>query len=38
VLDEAEDIVNAIGPEILSEVEQADKRSGFWSRFRRRRG
>jgi hypothetical protein len=37
ILDEAEDIVNSVGPEILAEVEAADRRSGFWSRFRRRR-
>jgi hypothetical protein len=37
VLDEAEDIINSVGPEVLSEVQQADERSGFWSRFRRRR-
>jgi hypothetical protein len=37
ILDEAEDIVNAAGPEILSEVRQDDERRGFWGRFRRRR-
>jgi hypothetical protein len=37
VLDEAEDVINSVGPEILAEVRQADERSGFWSRFRRRR-
>jgi hypothetical protein len=37
VLDEAEDIVNSVGPEILSEVRQDDERRGFWGRFRRRR-
>jgi hypothetical protein len=38
VLDEAEDIINTVGPDIVAEVERADQRSGFWSRFRRRRG
>jgi hypothetical protein len=37
ILDEAEDIVNSVGPEIVAEVEESDRRSGFWSRFRRRR-
>ena len=37
ILDEAEDIVNSVGPEILAEVEESDRRSGFWGRFRRRR-
>jgi hypothetical protein len=38
ILDEAEDVINTVGPEILAEVRQADERRGFWSRFRRRRG
>ena len=37
ILDEAEDIINSVGPDILAEVRQTDQRSGFWSRFRRRR-
>jgi hypothetical protein len=37
ILDEAEDIINAVGPEIVAEVRQDDERRGFWSRFRRRR-
>jgi hypothetical protein len=39
ILDEAEEIVNAIGPEVLSEVRHEDERAGrsFWGRFRRRK-
>ena len=34
VLDEAEDIINAVGPEVLAEV-QSSKKKG-WRRFRRK--
>jgi hypothetical protein len=37
VLDEAEDIVNSVGPELLAEFKEADERRGFWGRFRRRK-
>ena len=39
ILDEAEEIVNAVGPELLAEVRKRDERAGrsLWSRFRRRR-
>jgi len=37
ILDEAEEVINAVGPEVLAEVRQADERRGFWTRFRRRR-
>jgi hypothetical protein len=38
VLDEAEDVVNAVGPEILAEFkQQARKRTGWRERFKRRR-
>jgi len=37
VLDEAEEIINAVGPDVLAEVRRTDERGGFWSRFRRRR-
>jgi len=37
ILDEAEEIINSAGPEILAEVREADERKGFWGRFRRRR-
>ena len=35
VLDEAEDIINAVGPEVLAEV-QAKQRKKGWKRFRRK--
>ncbi len=39
VLDEAEDIVNAVGPELLSEVEEERRQQPIWRRiFNRRRG
>jgi hypothetical protein len=34
VLDEAEDIINAIGPDVLAEVESSKKKG--WRRFRRK--
>jgi hypothetical protein len=39
LLDEAEDIVNAVGPDILAEVKRKNggRTQGWWSRFRRRR-
>ena len=40
ILDEAEEIINAVGPDVLADVRQADERAegrSFWSRFRRRR-
>ena len=37
ILDEAEDIINSVGPDILADVRQSDERRGFFSRFRRRR-
>jgi hypothetical protein len=37
ILDEAEDVINTVGPEIVAEVRQADERRGLWGRFRRRR-
>lgn len=38
LLDEAEDIVNAAGPRILSEMGEAEGRPSWWRRWRRRRG
>jgi hypothetical protein len=39
VLDEAEDIVNAVGADLLSEVEEEQRRQPIWRRiFNRRRG
>jgi hypothetical protein len=38
VLDDAEDIVNASGPEILAEVEAEERKQPFWKRLRRSRG
>ena len=38
LLDEAEDIVNAAGPEILAELEKAEGRPPWWQRWRQRRG
>ena len=39
LLDEAEDIVNAVGPDILAEFRRQDERraQSWWSRFWRRR-
>jgi hypothetical protein len=39
LLDEAEDIVNAVGPDILAEFRRENERRAqrWWSRFRRRR-
>jgi hypothetical protein len=40
ILDEAEEIINSIGPELLAEAEARDQRaanSSRWNRFRRRR-
>jgi len=36
LLDEAEDIVNAIGPEIVAEMDREQRRQPFWKRFRRK--
>ena len=38
VLDEAEDIINAAGPEILAEIAAAEGNPRWWQRWRRRRG
>jgi hypothetical protein len=38
VLDEAEDIINAAGPEILAELSAAEDNPRWWQRWRRRRG
>jgi hypothetical protein len=38
LLDEAEDIVNAAGPEILEELARAEGRPSWWQRWRDRRG
>jgi hypothetical protein len=38
LLDEAEDILNAAGPEILAEMAEAEGRPAWWKRWRRRRG
>ncbi len=38
LLDEAEDIVNAVGPQILAEFESEQQKLPFWKRFRRRKG
>ncbi len=38
VLDEAEDILNAAGPEILAELSSAEGNPRWWQRWRRRRG
>ena len=35
VLDEAEEIINAVGPEILAEVEASKSRRKGWKRFKR---
>jgi hypothetical protein len=38
VLDEAEDILNTVGPSVLAEVEAAQAKRGFFQRiFRRKR-
>jgi hypothetical protein len=37
VLDEAEEIINAIGPELLAEAEARDAHPSFFGRLRRRR-
>ncbi len=38
VLDEAEDILNAVGPEVLAEVQAEQAKQGFFKRiFRRKR-
>lgn len=37
LLDEAEDIVNAAGPEILAELAKGDGRPSWWQRWRQRR-
>jgi len=36
LLDEAEDIVNAVGPEIVAEMDREQRRQPFWKRFRRK--
>ena len=36
VLDAAENIVNAAGPDILAEINRKQDRPSFWKRFRRR--
>ena len=36
LLDEAEDIINAAGPEILAEVQAEQDRRPFWRRLRRK--
>jgi hypothetical protein len=38
LLDEAEDIINAAGPQILAEFESAQHKLPFWKRFRRPKG
>lgn len=38
LLDEAEDIINAAGPQILAEFESQQPKLPFWKRFRRRKG
>jgi hypothetical protein len=39
ILDEAEEIVNSVGPDVLSEFRSKEERGGrsFWGRFRRRK-
>ena len=37
VLDEAEDILNAVGPEVLAEVQAEQARGSGWKRFFRRK-
>jgi hypothetical protein len=40
ILDEAEEIINAVGPELLAEAEEREARAASpsrWDRFRRRR-
>ncbi len=38
LLDEAEDIINAAGPEILAELSASEGHPRWWQRWRRRRG
>ncbi len=38
VLDEAEDIINAAGPDILADLSTAEGNPRWWQRWRRRRG
>ena len=38
VLDEAEEIINAAGPEILADLAEKEGRPRWWERWRRRRG
>ena len=38
VLDEAEDIINAVGPAVLAEMGDAQGNPRWWQRWRRRRG
>jgi hypothetical protein len=38
LLDEAEDIINAAGPQILAEMAAKEDKPRWWDRWRRRRG
>jgi hypothetical protein len=38
LLADAEDVVNAVGPEVRAEVAEDERRRGSWRRFIRRRG
>jgi hypothetical protein len=38
VLDEAEEILNSVGPQLLAEVARAKQRTPWWKRFGGRRG
>ena len=38
LLDEAEDIINSAGPQILAELSTAEGNPRWWQRWRRRRG
>jgi hypothetical protein len=38
LLDEAEEIVNAAGPQIMAELGEAEGRPRWWQRWRQRRG
>jgi hypothetical protein len=35
ILDEAEDIINAIGPEVMADVKSKQQKKRGWKRFRR---